>query len=77
MSRCAGQASDLAGITGAEHAGLQAYIERDWQNFGTTAATAEADLRQLAVDLGCEAQPRLPYRPEGLLLVRGAAAIFR
>jgi hypothetical protein len=51
-------------------------VEPQWQTFGSSAASATADLIRLAGWLGCRSKPQALPRPVALCLLRGAPAVL-
>jgi hypothetical protein len=65
-----------AGVHTEHYSHLQVCVEPHWQTFGSSAATAKADLIRLAEWLGCRDKAHALPRPEALCLLRGAPAVL-
>ena len=58
------------------HSHLQMCVEPHWQTFGSSRATATADLIRLAGWLRCRGKPQALPRPQALCLLREAPAVL-
>ena len=65
-----------AGVHTEHHSHLQMCVEPHWQTFGSSTATATADLVGLAGWLRCHSKPQALPRPVALCLLRGAPAVL-